>query len=206
MSDLLVFTSGDNTSLLRRSCEAVGIALAEIVAPWTDYVDIKLRKAIDFLIGRPEPYCMWVDGNDTLVLKSESEILARLHALGDPVMTAAECNCWPDPDKAEVYLDLIRYYLTDQPLYINAGGFIGPKHNLLTVMHTVLSVAKTGDDQRAWTDAYLAGMIPQMQIDHGRHIFSCAGDGKQALMADTCMMHFNGHVPGREEYWTSCKK
>lgn len=60
-------------------------------------------------------------------------------------------------------------------------------------------MATTGDDQRAWTSAYLAGAVPGLAIDHERKIFHSMGDGDP--VRDSCTVHFNGRVPGREWFW-----
>ena len=203
MSDLCVFTRGDDLTLLRQSCEHVMITLQTFDCKWTDYVDVKLRKAIDFINTRPEPFMMWVDGHDSLVLKPEDEILARLSAAGNTVMISGETNCYPDADRAKDYHKKHNnhYLITNQPAYICAGCWIGPKHQLLTTLHTVLGCAKDGDDQRAWTTAYLADMLPDVQIDHARRSFASVGDGQTALNSDACIKHWNGRCPGRQDYY-----
>ncbi len=196
-SDLLVFTTGSNLDLLKESARAVMITVHSYESAWSDYVEVKLRKGIQFLVSQmwEHPYAMWVDGNDSLILQPEAEILARLHAAGDPVVIAGESNCWPDAHLAASYPHV------PYPHYINAGGFIGPIGSVLRAMHVALQYAATGDDQRAWTAAYLDKALPDVQIDHSRRIFSCMGDGPVAESVDTCVRHYNGHVGGREEYW-----
>lgn len=201
--NLCVFTTGHSLDLLRESAKSVMITLHEYPSDWSDYVDVKLRKGIAFLAGRPEQYFLWVDGHDSLILKPEGEILARFKSLGADVLIAAERNCWPDSDLAPFYAKK-QGFLSGMPRYINAGGIIGQRDHMLTAMHIALANATTGDDQRAWTVAYLADLLPNLQIDHGRRILSCVGDGGEALKADTCVMHFNGKTPGREYYWQSC--
>ena len=201
MSNLLVFSTGSNVDLFVKSCQRLGITPELYDAKWTGYVTVKLREGVKFLTSRlrREQYCMWVDSNDSLVVKPEDEILARLHAVGDSILISAEKNCWPDADLATKYPKLeIPPHL---PHFINAGGFIGPISTVLTAMHTAIAYATSEDDQRAWTAAYLAKAIPDLQIDYHRRLFSCVADGEDALKANTCVLHFNGRVGGRNEYY-----
>lgn len=209
MPNLCVFTTGTKLDLLRASCARVMITLAEYKSePWKGYVSGKLRDGIKFLESNPAPYVMWVDGNDSLILEPEDVILSRLHALGDPVVISGESNCWPDADKGINYSR--KYYanqynpaavITQGYLYLNAGGFIGPIQDVMTAMHMVVAAATDEDDQRAWTTAFLADLLPNVQVDHGRWLFSSIGDGQSAEVARSCVKHWNGRVPGREDYW-----
>lgn len=203
MSNLAVFTTGTNLDLLRASCERVMITLHTYESnPWKGYVSGKLRDGIKFLETNPAPYVMWVDGNDSLILQPEDVILSRLHALGDPVVISGEHHCWPDQSRDIDYAKLFQRKLCSVGyLYLNAGGFIGPIQDVMTAMHVALAAATDEDDQRAWTTAYLEGLLPDVQIDHGRWMFSSVGDGKSAEVAQSCAKHWNGRVPGREGYW-----
>lgn len=206
MSNLCVFTTGTNLDLLRESCLRVMITLHTYDCnPWKGYVTGKLREAIKFLEKRPESYMMWVDGNDSLVLQPEEVILARIKSLGDPILIAAERTCWPSADLAARYRKKSGgLQLGPGPFFINSGGYIGHRDLLLTTMHTVLQHSSDiEDDQLAWTRAYLDDLLPNVQIDHSRLVFSSVGDGPQALTANSCMKHFNGRIPGRDEYWDS---
>jgi hypothetical protein len=172
------------------------------VNPWKGYVAGKLREGVKFLATRSEPFAMWVDSNDSLVLQPEDEIVARLSVAGFPVMIAAEETCWPDASRSDDYYAKTKglVYMTG-PRFINAGGFIGPIGDVMTAMNTALSCSTGEDDQRAWTTAYLAGLLPSVQIDHARRIFSCVGDGDSAVRSDSCVRHWNGRMGGRDKYW-----
>lgn len=202
MSRLMVFTVGSNLDLLLESCSRVMITPAVYDCKWTDYVTVKLRGALKFLSGQwdiPE-FLMWVDGDDSLILKPEEEILARVQSFGGPVIISAESNCWPDADQADKYPKAPGH---QGPQYINAGGYIGPRNQVMSAMHRVVEMAEGGDDQRAWTKAYLSKQLPQVVIDHSRRLFSSIADGEDALRADSCVKHWNGRTEGREEYWRS---
>lgn len=197
-----MFTYGSELGLLQQSCDRVGIILQTFDKKWTDYVDIKVRSALEFLATRSEDYVMWVDGNDSLVLKPEEEILARFKLLDVGVLLAAEANCWPDAEEAKRY----REVPPGMPRFLNAGGWIGRRQDVVTALNLVLREAVGGDDQRAWTKAFLAGCLPDCGIDHGRWIFSSEGDGEATKNADPCVRHFNGRTPGRWEFWEQLAK
>lgn len=197
MSPLCVFTAGNDLALLRASCERVGITLHEFDGTWTTFLDIKVRRARKFLEGRTEEFAMWMDGHDSLVLKPERVILARaLCNFATPVVVAAESNCFPDADAAE------RYPLIDEklPRFLNAGGWIGARLALIETLKYIEDTARTDDDQREWTRAYLERGLP-IGLDHRRHVFACVGDGVGAMDADPCTAHWNGRIGGRQEYW-----
>jgi hypothetical protein len=178
--------------LLVESAERNGITLKSYTPHWRGHVDGKLREGVKFLSAQPEPYAMFVDGYDSLILKPEAEILARLAALGSPLLIAAERTCWPDEEVADQYPDV------PAPRFLNSGGYIGTRAEMLTAMHTAILWASGEDDQRAWTRAYLGGAL-NIQIDHGRRIFQSMGDG--VVLGDVCVGHWNGRVSGRKEFW-----
>lgn len=201
MSNLFVFTTGTNLDLLQQSAESVMITVHTYDVPhWKGYVSGKLREGVKFLSSKLLEYefAMWVDGNDSLILKSEDEILSRLQAYGFPLLFSAEHTCWPEETLAS------NYPAAPTPRFLNAGGYIGPIGYVLTAMHTALQFAEgSEDDQLVWTRAYLAGALMGAQIDHARRIFASVGDGDAALKADSCIKHWNGRVSGREEYYTT---
>lgn len=199
LSDLCIFTANADP-LLIASAERHGLTVHSYSPdPWIGYVNGKLREGVKFLQSRTEPYAMWVDGADSLILKPEHDILARIHSIGFPVLIAAERNCWPDASRAEVYPEAPR----GRPKYINAGGFIGLRGDVMTAMHTAVREAVNEDDQLAWTIAFTCRLLPTVQIDHGRLIFCSEGDGDTGD-ADPCVRHWNGRTPGRAEY--SCSE
>lgn len=196
MNDSLCIFTANADDILIASGARVGITVNSYSCQWKGYVTGKLREGVKFLQGRTEQFAMWIDGMDTLILKPEVDILARLQAYGFTVVIAAEATCWPDEHLAGKYNQML-----PQPRYLNAGGFIGLRGEVMTAMHAAIQCAEGDeDDQRAWTKAYLAGMLPNVQIDGARQIFCSEGDGNTEK-ADPCTRHFNGRAPGREEYW-----
>lgn len=199
MNRLCVFSTGSDTELLAASCRRVGVKLKLFDAQWTDFTDVKLRKGLAALRTVEEELAMWVDGNDSLLLKPENDILERWCSFKKPVVIAGETNCWPDQSRARDY----GYVEGDGQLYPQAGGFMGPTKTLISTMEKVLNAATDWDDTKAWVAAYLGGLLPEVVIDHDRRIFSALSDREQAYAADACVFHWNGRVPGRNEYWSN---
>jgi len=136
---------------------------------------------------------MWLDGNDSIVVRHALEIAKRWKEFGGGIVISAEARCWPDAELAE------KYPPAKAPRFLNAGGFIGKAADLLKAMREVEKLADW-DDQLAWTQWYLQDP-KRLTIDHDRRIFSCVGDGPEALNADTCVLHWNGKAAGREAFW-----
>ena len=208
MSDLLVFTTGHDTDLLAKSVARVSLTLQVYNEnPWVGYTTGKIAAAIRFLQNRTEKLCMFLDGSDTLLLQGEEEVFARYNASGAEVIIATESTCWPDPELMPLY-DRVNHPHAVPNRYINAGGWIGERKVLMTALHTVLRynadmAAGQEDDQRAWTGAFLSGMMPMLQLDYSRQFFSSMGDGIKAYAQGerSCSMHWNGKTPGRYAYW-----
>lgn len=212
MSDLCVFSVGEDLSLLEESCRRVMITLQRYhYAKFEGLAHAKIDLAIDFLQSRPEKLCMFLDGHDTLLLEGEDEIFARFNAYSAEVMIATESTCWPDEEYSPLYdkhLQLHSMSAVIRNKYINSGGWIGERGALLTTLHQVRAYNKEvllnqQDDQRAWTRAYLAGMLPHLTLDYGRRFFTSLGDGIKPEFTVSASLHWNGRTPGREEYWNT---
>lgn len=199
---LQIFTTGreSDIGLLVESAQSFGVPIAVYDAQWTTYVDVKLRRGLEFARSLDAENLMWLDGNDSLVLAPPDEILSRHKALGGGLILATESNCWPDADLARLYPTVP----AGVPRFLNAGGFIGPKEIVLETMAKVLEGARDGDDQRAWTKwfTFQRGGV----LDYGRRIFASVADGEGALQSGACTLHWNGRTPGREEYWAKVQK
>lgn len=196
-----VFTSGNNLELLQKSCDMFGVRLRSYPSAWTSYVDVKLIKARDFLGTIDEEIVMWVDGHDSLVLAPEEVILHKLnHEFATPCAIAAERTCWPDNSKSEYYPPAPKDYL---PRFLNSGGWIGPRKTMIETLNKVIYHAQaihTGDDQLAWTTAFLADYLPEVSIDYFRQIFCSESDGDTSKERP-CVRHWNGRTGGREKFW-----
>ena len=197
MTSLCVFTAGQDLKLIRASAQRVGIDLQTFDGTWKTFVDIKLRRAIGFLQTRTEQVAMWVDGHDSLILKGAGEIERRFFAeFKSPVVVSAEANCFPDANVADLYPPVV----SGLPRYICAGGFIGFRKPLIETLEVILKQAKSDDDQREWTRAFLDGKV-NIELDYQRRLYSSAGDGPLALTSDACVMHWNGKIEGRDQFW-----
>lgn len=195
MPNLCTFTA-DADPLLLESAAHVGVAIKSYtVNPWIGWTSGKLKAGVNFLSSQTEEFAMWVDGYDSLILKPEADILARLQSLGFPLLISAERNCWPDASNADKFPEY-----GSMPRYPCAGGFIGLRSDVITAMHQAILFAEGDEnDQRAWSKGMLAGVI-HAQIDHARRIFCSEGDGDTSG-ANPCVRHWNGKLPGRKEAW-----
>jgi len=139
---------------------------------------------------------MWVDGNDSLILKPITRILDQYtwSVSSAKILIAAEANCWPDSSLMD------QYPFGAEPRFINSGGWIGPTSLLVAILCRLSTLATTEDDQLEWTKLFLSG-VKGIAIDHGRRVFASISDGQAALDCDSCVKHWNGRVPGREEYY-----
>ncbi len=181
MSNLCVFTANADP-LLIASGTGVGITVNSYPTANHGFVTDKTKKGIAFLENRTEQYALWVDGTDSLILKPVDEILSRFSG---GILIACEKNCWPDNGRYD-------------PPFLNAGGYMGRREDLVAALRIVLSVADNEDDQRAWTTAYIDGLIPGLVMDTDRSVFCSMADGVEA---DSCIKHWNGRIRGRDEFW-----
>lgn len=188
MSDLCVFTANAD-ELLIASGQRVGITVQSYPTHHHGFVTDKTKSGIAFLESRSEAFALWTDGGDSLIVKEEAEILSRFTG---GILIAAENTCWPDADRALLY----------GPAYLNAGGYMGVRKDLIQALRTVLRVAADEDDQRAWTTAYLKELVPDLRIDTQRRVFRSEADGGDEKR-DPCIRHWNGRVTGRDEAWSA---
>jgi len=214
MNDLLVFTCnyGDltQTALLRRSCELVNIDLQIFGGGgWPGYRQGKLVRAIDFLKTRTEPFALYTDGHDSIVLHDAAVILDKFQRIGTSIVVSAEKNCWPDARLAGHYPYPQLPFHNSPWKFINAGGWMGNRLALIEF----LSVADTyngdnlEDDQRCWTDAFLYNHAwrPLIHVDAGCRIFQTMGgvgghelgpNGENLITHQfPSVLHFNGRTP-----------
>ena len=203
MERLMIVTATDEDSklaLLRESLEWNGFRPEQLhVIPWEkDYVTTKVRRVIQWLEQTNCEYVMWIDGHDSLVLKQQEDIISMFSS--DATNVAVERSCWPTPGLADCYpVEMVR----NAPRFINAGGYGGDAVEVICTLRKVLLHATTGDDQLAWTKAFLH-KAESITLDYERYLFCSEGDGDTAS-ADPCVRHWNGRVPGREEFWEKWK-
>ena len=159
-SDLLVlapnFTSRPQVdgSLLRESCDKFSLNLLEygIGRPMPTWKQAKIVEPLEILRGRSESFAMLVDAHDSFVAGDEEDILQTYLQTGASVLVSAEKNCWPRPSEAVRYAE--RRYTSSPWTYVNAGGFIGRRSDLIEVLTYLVSIPDD-DDQGCWTTAYL---------------------------------------------------
>lgn len=199
MSRLIVFSTGE-TALLAESCARFTVPFFDYRAGWQGFVETKTRAGLKAVEKLSAEFVMWTDGNDSLVLACEDRIVRGFEESGAKVLIAAERNCYPDADIAHRYPEVP----DGLPRFINAGGYMGRRSDLMQMMRVVLDNAVTGDDQREWTKVYLAGLVPGLKLDHERRVFACIADGQDAIKCDAPIKHWNGRVEGRKEYWEQC--
>ncbi|MDD1678313.1 MAG: hypothetical protein LUO93_03910, partial [Methanomicrobiales archaeon] len=107
--DLLVFTCDypnppADITLLRRSCELQDINLATYgEGDWPGYALGKIVAAREFLLAREEPFAMFVDGRDSLILDKADHILDQYQRIGSQIVIAGEKTCWPDANLGTHY-------------------------------------------------------------------------------------------------------
>lgn len=213
-SNLCVFTTVESESsvtLLRRSCQRVGIDLHLYeTGNWKGYADGKIRGALDFLRTRTEEVCMFVDGHDSFVLAGADRILDVYAEHGKPIISC-EKTCWPDAKLAS------RYEPCDSPFaYPNAGGWIGGREKLVEALSMMVNLEYTvewpNDDQRCWHEYMTVTYEGKYTLlrDLQCKMFQCMGGtgeldetGRNTITGNwPSVWHFNGRTPGREEWYT----
>lgn len=208
-------------SILRESCELFELPLAmceasELNGKWPANGDMRTGKMIAALEHlrliqetRAFSHVLWADGFDTFIKDDETEIKYRWHLLDcPPLIFSAEQNCWPDPDKAAEYPPATSVYR-----FINAGTWMGQVDYLVDVMEKILaSPWPDGNDQRAWTDAFLGKLLPGAVLDTDRKIFQTMwGTGLADVSPDASVIHYNGGIWRNPEdtryrdHWESVK-
>ena len=216
-SDLLVITSdyaGSDDTLLRRSCERVGIELHGYGAghPWPGFMQ-RLKDAADYLRDRREQYVLFTDTSDTFILDPAKTIIAKFESLWCEslwcfFLLAAEKNCYPDVGLAPLFDTIPSPYR-----YVNGGGWMGERKvavAYLDLVHAMYCGEPQDCDQLAWTKAVLSGKLGFWLLDSGCKIFqtfSCYADeidetmGNRVTDSYPSVFHFNGRAPGREEMY-----
>lgn len=218
MNNLLVFTCNyavpsADTTLLRRSCDLNNIPLQTYGdgQSWPGYAQGKIIEARKFLETREEPYAMFVDGRDTIILDSADAILERYQRIGSMILVSGEKTCWPDVDIAPQYPYPPAPFHNSPWRFINAGGWIGERLALIKALDRIQGaeypIRWPDDDQRCWTELYLrdSWARPLMRVDAGCQIFQCMGGVASHELGPTGenlvthalpkVLHFNGRTP-----------
>lgn len=213
MNDLLVFSCGDpaKRELFTRSC-----GLQNIEPVFFEYGDVypghgeaKIRLARKFLESHEEPFVMFVDSYDSILLDGAAAILDKYQRIGMPIVISAEKSCWPDKDISTHFPYPKPPFQNSPWRFINSGGWMGERNaawNALWEMDVKYADKWPGDDQRCWQEWYVrAGGRQFMHVDAGCEIFqTMSGVGGMELgpsgenlvtHSQPKVLHFNGATP-----------
>jgi len=213
----------DKAFRLRDSCERAGLPLHlyGLDLPWPECKQAKLidlEEQLRQLMDKGYSHALWSDAFDSFVCPgvSQSTIVELCREFYGqswyrPVMIfSAEKNCYP--------FSSLRYaYPNPGPVerfpwrYICAGGWLADIHHLLTHLPSVIDQTDpgSGDDQRAWTKAFLNGYLPGARLDYNCKIFQTMHQTDEPFASHgyvvnpvtrslPCFVHFNGSSCGAD--------
>jgi hypothetical protein len=110
-------------NLLRLSCALNGLELIVLVSKGSFYSNrIKDDLLADYLEEvENDEIILFTDGNDTVFMSDQREILSKFKNFDKNLIFSAEMECWPDINLADQYpsIENSRYK------YLNSGAFIG---------------------------------------------------------------------------------
>lgn len=214
MNDLLVFSTGtdEGTKLFRRSCELFDIEPVIFDRGYPAHALAKIRYSLEFLKSREEPFVLWADSHDSIVLSPAAAILDKYQRVGQLILISAEKTCWPDASISTHFPYPPPPYHNSPWRFINSGGWMGERHAViaaLTSMSEFYVDRWPGDDQRCWQEWYLrSGPLGRSvcRIDAGCEVFQTMasvashelGPNGENLVTHTQpkILHFNGRIPG----------
>lgn len=155
--------------------------------PWTGFVD-KITTVAEYLHTLPDDDTLvcFVDAYDVLCLSNVEEIVAKFLATNCRILLSAELNCYP-----ERYQLLYNYVYQElepvvrpstQFLYVNSGGYIGYKKDLLHLLEwrsveDIRMICRDGGDQVYFAEYFLEHVLletipsPSIQLDWNQEIF-----------------------------------
>lgn len=213
MSDLLVFSTGTElgSQLFKRSCELQNIDPVIFDHGYPGHGVAKIRLVYEFLMARTEsePFVLFADAHDSIVLSGASDILDKYQRIGAPIVISAEKTCWPD-STLSAHFPYPRPPFHHSPWrFINAGGWMGERNYILRALKE-MEVAYVdrwpGDDQRCWQEWYLRDRGREVcHVDAGCEIFQTMSSSGQTDFAPNGenqvthqipkILHFNGRTP-----------
>lgn len=201
-------------SLLRRSCERVGIDLQTYGSgkSWPgSYGVAKILDACDFMKTRSEDICLYTDSQDSFLVYGEQKILEAYERCGSPmILLQAEKNCYPERNWAS------EYPVSRSPWrYICAGGWMGKREALIQSLEELADSEQfrmdSFCDQRVWTDWYLRYPTAQLRaaLDTNCEVFQSlfwrdemTDDGFNLITGTRpCIVHMNGRTHGEREWY-----
>ncbi len=119
------------------------------------------------------PLILFLDGYDTIVLRSCFDLIDTYNKMGVKVLFGAEKSCWPDTNLASQY--------PDTPLdwkYLNSGQFIGRAQDILNILDE--EVKDSDDDQLYYSKKFLTNQYG-IGLDYNCEIFQTFGDTEKEL-------------------------
>lgn len=178
---------------------------------WPGYVKGKIVRLREELRKLDHDFVMVVDGYDTFLSRpmlGAEHLATLLSILGGRVLIAAEVSCYPVEGLIDKFPPTITPYR-----YVNAGGFVGHREDVMEVLSQLLTYESGDDDQARWSYALvdglegvvidsrcrvfqsMAGAATHMKLDSGRRIKNIM-TGSSPVVA-----HFNGRSGGIEEWY-----
>ncbi|KAK9804763.1 hypothetical protein WJX72_003892 [[Myrmecia] bisecta] len=138
---------------------------------WKGY-RVKLFPLVPYLREKhPDDLVLIVDAFDVLFLpKCGRDLVKEFHKLKADIVFNAESNCWPDEWKREFYPRVLHGIPKMQ--FLNSGLYMGRvKHILYYLLKYFLEAGQWNaadfDDQRFWTDIYLASHFANRMMQTG---------------------------------------
>lgn len=127
---------------------------------------------------------VFTDAYDVLYSDNLAGIKEKFESMGEPVLFAGECGCWPQitRDKGRGKVCLVDYPKSPTPYkYLNSGQWIAKKERALEIMEALMSEAKFYaekynvpvskiNDQEMVSDMYMNGRFG-IELDHRNNIF-----------------------------------
>ena len=149
---------------------------------------------------RPDDLIVVVDGYDVFVRGDEDAILRAWRDMKEPyILLSGECYCWPDGDKAAFFDKEADKHAPSKHKYICAGLFAGTAKNVHHALSLPeLNVPGEKDDQRMWTNAYMAhGARLGMAIDRQHRMLPSINrlSLQEMLALKAPFLHFNSTGP-----------
>lgn len=217
MDDLLVFTplfdfDGAKIHYLNDSCARCGVALQTYGSgPWPGYIGGKISAAIPFLESRQEPYVLFCDASDVLMVRDVAGLLETFRSFKKPLVISGERDCFPLTELAS------RFPAADSGYsYPNAGGYIGERDAVILALQTMDRTFEDGEDQARWI-RLVADNPSSIAIDQQCAIFQTMSGGAAAdvkfnafgpfnarTLSRPYFLHFNGRTAGIEEAYRQC--
>jgi hypothetical protein len=160
----------------------------------------KVEKMIKWIEKLPEryKYILYIDGRDSIFVKSLSEIFSDFTKTKKDVIVGAECCCWPyrEQTKSQEWIDSFPAR-SDNRRFVCAGTWMGYREDCIKVLEGLIKLRnkwfnkdftglediahipalKYRDDQIFWQIGYLKGLY-NISVDNDANLFAniCCSD------------------------------